>query len=83
MDFIWPLAGNTSLFQALRPSPLLEAFHLRPIEKVHPLAATSPEQSFGNVENIDIRLSIAIRACWRQFVISLKTHAMLYLAISA
>jgi hypothetical protein len=80
MDFIWPLAGNTSLFQALRPSPLQEAFHLRPIEKVQPLAATSSEQSFGNVKNIDIRLSIAIRACWRQFVISLKTLAMSYIA---
>ena len=72
MDFIWPLAGNTSLFQALRPSPLQESFHLRPIEQVQPLTATASDQSCGNVKNTDIRLSIAIRACWRQFVISLE-----------
>ena len=70
MDFIWPLAGNTSLFQELLPFPVQEAFHLRPIEKVQPLAATSCDQRFGAVKNIDIRASIP--ACWRQFVISLK-----------
>ena len=72
MDFIWPLAGYTSLFQELLPVPVQEAFHLRPIEQVQPLTATASDQSCGNVKNTDIRLSIAIRACWRQFVISLE-----------
>jgi hypothetical protein len=47
---------------------LQELFHLRPVEKVQPLTATSSDQSFGNVKNTDIRLSIGMRTCWRQFV---------------
>jgi hypothetical protein len=62
MDFIWSPAGNTSLFQGLRLSPLQEPFHLRPIERVQPLAAASSDQGFGNVKNTDIRLSISMRA---------------------